>query len=187
MANGEGATLICVPIMADTVDQMVALIHKAKFSGADLVEVRLDHLKSFSPSVDIETVIKQSSLPTLFTYRPTWEGGQYAGDEDSRRDALRLAMKLGADYIDVELQVANEFYNSLQDKPSKCKIIVSSHNYQFTPSIEDLGDLVARIQATGADIVKFATTAKDISDVARVFQITVHSHVRAVSYILFFI
>ncbi|KAG9151081.1 hypothetical protein Leryth_002654 [Lithospermum erythrorhizon] len=93
-------------------------------------------------------------------------------------------MKLGADYIDVELQVANEFYNSLQDKPSKCKIIVSSHNYQFTPSIEDLGDLVARIQATGADIVKFATTAKDISDVARVFQITVHSHVPIIALVM---
>lgn len=181
----EGVTLICVPIMADTVDQMVTLMHKAKSSGGDLVEVRLDHLKSFNPSVDIETVIKQSPLPTLFTYRPTWEGGQYAGDEDSRFDALRLAMKLGADYIDVELKVANEFYNSLQGgKPPKCKIIVSSHNYQSTPSTEDLGDLVARIQATGADIVKFATTANDISDVARVFQITVHSHVPIIALVM---
>lgn len=38
--------------------------------------------------------------------RPIWEGGQYEGDETSRLDALRLAMELGADYIDVELQVA---------------------------------------------------------------------------------
>ena len=37
--------------------------------------------------------------------RPTWEGGQYNGDEKSRWDALQLAMELGADYIDVELQV----------------------------------------------------------------------------------
>lgn len=38
--------------------------------------------------------------------RPKWEGGLYEGDENSRLDALRLAMELGADYIDVELQVA---------------------------------------------------------------------------------
>ena len=66
-------------------------------------------------------------------------------------------------------------------KPAKCKLIVSSHNYQNTPSVEDLGNLVARIQAAGADIVKIATTALDIADVARVFQITVHSQVRGVS------
>lgn len=37
--------------------------------------------------------------------RPKWEGGQYEGDENKRLDVLRLAMELGADYIDVELQV----------------------------------------------------------------------------------
>ena len=29
----------------------------------------------------------------------------YDGDENKRLDALRLAMELGADYIDIELQV----------------------------------------------------------------------------------
>jgi 3-dehydroquinate dehydratase len=38
-------------------------------------------------------------------FRPVWEGGQYEGDETKRQDALRLAMELGADYIDVELEV----------------------------------------------------------------------------------
>lgn len=37
-----------------------------------------------------------------------WEGGQYNGDEKPRLDALRLAMELGADYIDVELKVVYE-------------------------------------------------------------------------------
>lgn len=36
---------------------------------------------------------------------------------------------------------------------------------------------MARIQSTGADIVKFATTAVDITDVARVFHITANSQV----------
>lgn len=78
-------------------------------------------------------------------------------------------------------KVAYEFYDSIRGKTfNKTKVIVSSHNYQLTPSIEDLGNLVARIQATGADIVKIATTALDITDVARMFQIMVHSQVRRV-------
>lgn len=80
------------------------------------------------------------------------------------------------------MKVAQEFNSSVNGKRNgKCKVIVSSHNYQNTPSSEDLGNLVAIIQAAGADIVKIATTALDITDVARVFQITVHSQVRGVS------
>lgn len=54
---------------------------------------------------------------------------------------------------------------------------MSSHNFHNTPSVDAIANLVARIQATGADIVKIATTALDISDVARVIQVTVHSQV----------
>lgn len=42
---------------------------------------------------------------------------------------------------------------------------------------------MADIQATGADIVKIATTALDITDVARIFKITVHSQVRCVRFL----
>ncbi|XP_075487097.1 bifunctional 3-dehydroquinate dehydratase/shikimate dehydrogenase, chloroplastic-like isoform X3 [Primulina tabacum] len=178
-------TLICAPLMADTVDQLVELMHKAKIKGADIVEIRLDHLKSFDPHFDVERLIKECPLPTLFTYRPTWEGGQYDGDEKSRFGALRTAMELGADHIDIELKAADEFNKFMNgNKPGKCKVIVSSHNYDCTPSAEELGNLVARIQAAGADIVKFATTALDITDVARVFQITVHSQVPIIAMVM---
>ena len=39
------------------------------------------------------------------SFRPIWEGGQYDGDESQRQNALRLAVELGADYVDVELKV----------------------------------------------------------------------------------
>ena len=86
------------------------------------------------------------------------------------------------------MKVAREFIDSIVGKkPEKFEVVVSSHNYQNTPSIEDLGNLVAQIQAAGADIVKFATTALDITDVARVFQITVHSHVSQLQASLLFL
>ncbi|KAL1327064.1 hypothetical protein AAHE18_13G274600 [Arachis hypogaea] len=187
---GEGGgmrknpTLLCAPVMADSVDKMHLDVSKAKASGADLVEIRLDSLKTFNPSSHLPTLINNRPLPLLFTYRPNWEGGMYEGDDNTRFHALRLAMELGADYIDIELKVANQFYDFIRGKTyDKTKVIVSSHNYQQTPSVEDLGDLVARIQATRADIVKIATTALEITDVARMFQIMVHSQVRSVPFI----
>lgn len=84
------------------------------------------------------------------------------------------------------MKVADEFFKSIEGKKSeKVKIIVSSHNYQSTPSVEEIGILVGRIQATGADIVKIATTAVDITDCARVFQILVHCQVSDSNQVLF--
>ncbi|TQE09340.1 hypothetical protein C1H46_005076 [Malus baccata] len=181
----RSSTVICAPIMAESVDKMVIDMGKAKALGADLVEIRLDHLKDFNCNEDLKILIKESPLPTLVTYRPKWEGGQYDGDEKYRLDALRLAMELGADFIDVELQVAHEFIDSIYGKkPEKFKVIVSSHNYQETPSVEALGNLVAKIQATGADIVKIATSALDITDVARIFHVTVHSQVPTIGLVM---
>lgn len=76
------------------------------------------------------------------------------------------------------MQVAHNFISSIYGKkPDDFKVIVSSHNFHNTPSSEAIGDLVARIQGTGADIVKIVATALDITDCARIFQITVHSQV----------
>ncbi|XP_059439089.1 bifunctional 3-dehydroquinate dehydratase/shikimate dehydrogenase, chloroplastic-like [Corylus avellana] len=178
-------TLLCTPLMGTTVDQMLIEMQKAKEIGSDVVEIRLDCLRNFNPRPDLEFLVKQSPLPTLVTYRPVWEGGQYEGDETKRQDALRLAMELGADYIDVELEVAPDFNSSIYGKkPENFKVIVSSHNFHNTPSAEAIGNLVARIQATGADIVKIATTALDITDCARIFQIMVHSQVPTIGIVM---
>ncbi|XP_008813741.1 bifunctional 3-dehydroquinate dehydratase/shikimate dehydrogenase, chloroplastic isoform X1 [Phoenix dactylifera] len=171
----EGSTLLCVPLVAKTVEQMAADMAAAKAAGADVVEIRLDHLSAFRPRVDLEFLLKGRPLPALVTYRPKWEGGEYEGDDNQRFEALRFAMDLGAEYVDIELKVAEEFVRLISGKkPENFKLIVSSHNYQSTPSSEELGSLVARIQAVGADIVKIATTAVDIVDVTRMFQVIVH-------------
>lgn len=65
----RNSTLICAPIMAESADQMLVLMKKAKELGADLVEVRVDFLKNFNPRRDLEVLIRQGPLPTLITYR----------------------------------------------------------------------------------------------------------------------
>ncbi|KAL5712830.1 hypothetical protein ACHQM5_014958 [Ranunculus cassubicifolius] len=181
----SNSTLVCVPLMADSVSQMLIDMEKAKENGADLVELRIDYLKEFNPKHDLQKLIKESPLPTLVTYRPKWEGGLYEGDEGSRLDALRLATKMGADYIDIELKVASKFISSIQGYRSKrLKVIVSSHNYERTPGVEEICDLVAKARATGADIVKVATTASDITDVSHMFQVLGHSQVPVIGLVM---
>ncbi|WOL18861.1 bifunctional 3-dehydroquinate dehydratase/shikimate dehydrogenase, chloroplastic [Canna indica] len=181
----ERMTLLCVPLVAKTVEQMVSDMATAKASGADLVEIRLDHLSDFDPMRDLPQLLGDRPLPVLVTYRPKWEGGQYEGDDKPRYNALCLAMELGAEYVDIELKVAEDFVKLISEKkPENFKLIVSSHNYESTPSSEELSSLVARIQAVGADIVKIATTAVDIVDVARMFQVIANCQVPMIGLVM---
>ncbi|XP_031485763.1 bifunctional 3-dehydroquinate dehydratase/shikimate dehydrogenase, chloroplastic-like isoform X2 [Nymphaea colorata] len=181
----RNATLLCVPLHASSVEQTLYQIDKAKAGGADLVEIRLDLLENFQPHQDLEILLKDKKLPVLVTYRPKWEGGHFEGSEYERLETLRLAMNFGADYVDVELEAANDFISSVSGKkPENLKVIVSSHNYQSTPSFEDLRVLIARLVATGADIVKIATTAIDIKDVAHIFQAMMHCQIPVIGYVM---
>ncbi|XP_011048881.1 PREDICTED: bifunctional 3-dehydroquinate dehydratase/shikimate dehydrogenase, chloroplastic-like isoform X2 [Populus euphratica] len=130
-------------------------------------------------SIVWQTSILTKVLKSLFysllcslvvTCRPIWEGSQYEDDETKRREALRLAMQLRANYIDFELEIFHEFNDSMDGKkPDKFKVIVSSHNFHNTPTAEAMADHFTRIQATGADMVKISTTALDIKDYGKHF------------------
>ncbi|XP_066355614.1 bifunctional 3-dehydroquinate dehydratase/shikimate dehydrogenase, chloroplastic-like isoform X2 [Miscanthus floridulus] len=179
-------TMVCVPATARAPREMAEELAAAAALGADVAELRLDCLIGFAPRRDLPVILaKPRPLPALVTYRPKWEGGEYEGDDESRFEALLLAMELGAEYVDVELKVADKFMKLISGrKPDNCKLIVSSHNYESTPSSEELANLVAQIQATGADIVKIATTATEIVDVAKMFQILVHCQVPIIGLVM---
>ncbi|XP_039839617.1 bifunctional 3-dehydroquinate dehydratase/shikimate dehydrogenase, chloroplastic-like [Panicum virgatum] len=175
-AAPRGTTLVCASLTARSPQEMAAEVAAAAALGADVVELQVGCLEGFQPRRDLPVLLAQPRpLPVIVTYRPKWEGGQYDGEDQPRFEALLLAMELGAEYVDIEFKVADKFMNFLSGrKPETCKLIVSFHNYDYTPSVEELLSLVDQIQATGADIVKIATTATEIDDVSRMFQVLVH-------------
>lgn len=85
------------------------------------------------------------------------------------------------------LQVAGEFIKKLTDSKikSSTKIIVSNHNWEFTPSQEEIDTTIEQMWAAGADIVKYVTTAKDITDVSRVFRFLSEAKVSSALFINF--
>ncbi|GJN34864.1 hypothetical protein PR202_gb23565 [Eleusine coracana subsp. coracana] len=133
-------TLVCVPATARAPREMAAELAAAAAIGADVAELRLDRLSGFAPRRDLPFLLAEPRpLPALVTYRPKWEGGEYDGEDEPRFEALMLAMELGAEYVDIELKVADKFMKLLSGKkPESCKLIVSSHNYENTPSAEEL-------------------------------------------------
>ena len=60
---------------------------------------------------------------------------------------------------------------------STTKFIVSCHINGMTPSDEELNNLAASMQATGADIIKMVSNVSDITEIARIFHLLSHCQV----------
>lgn len=172
---------LCTSLTAPTVAGMLEEAHEAVAAGATIVELRIDFLKRFEPEADLQQLIAECPLPAIVTYRPSWEGGQYTGSEPLRLAALKFAALLGAPYIDVELKAAPFFFAAGAEVPVTTKIILSSHDYEKTPPTEELEALVKRAMDAGADIVKFATMANDITDAQRVLDVLARAPVPTIA------
>ncbi|KAE8713291.1 Bifunctional 3-dehydroquinate dehydratase/shikimate dehydrogenase [Hibiscus syriacus] len=181
----KNSTMICAPLMAESAEQMVEEMKQAKAEGAQLVEIRLDHINDFQPRRYLPIILENKPLPVVVVYRPKCEGGRYEGDEHSRLEVLRLAAEMGADYVDFELKVASDLIRELKMKnqtQSATKFIVSCHITVTTPSEEELSNLASTMRALGADIVKVVVNVTDITEIARIFHLLSHCQVPVIAY-----
>lgn len=122
-----------------------------------IVELRLDFLAT--PDVDaVAGALADRRRPVIVTCRPTWEGGQFDGSEDERLRILHDAVRLGAEYVDVEWKVER----ARRPVSGRSQVVLSHHDFQAVPH-----DLAARVRAMageGADVVKVAVTPATLGD-----------------------
>ncbi|KAK7284304.1 hypothetical protein RJT34_19049 [Clitoria ternatea] len=168
--ESNGSIKICVPLTTQqSVDEIVNGMHEAKAQGAHIVELRLHCITNFHPRRDLQIILSNKPLPLLIVFRPKWEG-----DEKMRLEALQLAMELGADFIDVEFKAATRFLSLVGNKRNS-KIIVSWYVDGVTPPKEELLQLIALMEATGADIIKLVTHAANITEITTIFSLLPYS------------
>jgi len=164
--------MICVSI-ARTRHKMVLAEHQTLArQGVPLVELRLDWL---SKSPDVARLIKDRPTPVVVTCRRREDGGQWAGTEEERRRVLRTAIISGADYVDLEADIA-----PLIPRYGTTKRIVSHHDFTETPA--NLENLWARLAAGNPDIIKLVTTANSPGDCVRVLKLVSQAKIPTVGF-----
>ncbi len=133
-------------------------LQEAIESGAELLELRLDLIKE-TPSVLFPLLPK--SIASIVTCRP----GFYS--EDERVKLLQEGMKLGADYVDIELESAPGDLDLLIQTASQegTGVIISYHNFLRTADREELESLMIACYEKGAQIAKIATQVHAPDDI----------------------
>jgi 3-dehydroquinate dehydratase type I len=88
-------------------------------------------------------------------------------------------MKLGADYVDVEVRTEDALIEELSAKignhHARTKWIISHHDFSGTPSVRALRRILDECRSTGADIMKIVTYANTTEDNLRTLGLIPHA------------
>ena len=149
--------MICISIPDNNIDSCLALI-----STADMAEIRID-MAGFDENA-VKKVFSQAKKPLIATCRPE------IVEDSIRVGLLTTAIKNGASYVDIEIEASDFIKKEIIScaKLYDCKIIISYHNYENTPSTNELHTIIDACFSEGADIAKVATTALTTEDSARI-------------------
>lgn len=161
-------TRLCVPILVRSHDQAVAEAAKAAELGADLVELRIDHLTDESAVVEL---VKAVRVPVIVTCRSKDEGGESPLSDVERLRLLLAAGEAGASYLDIELATtqANNWPGPQQPRDRRAGWIYSSHDFQTRP--EKLSGIVSDLAHAPCDIAKVVWRARSVRDNIEAFEL----------------
>ena len=164
--------MICVSIGQSSHETVLSEHRAVVRQGAELVELRLDYLTDFP---DLERLLDNRPTPVVVTCRRPEDGGRWQFSEDERLALLRSAIACGAEYVDLEKDIASQMPRS-----GKTRRIVSHHDFDATP--DGLEGLHAEMCALDPDVVKLVTTADSPRDMVRVLKLADASDVPTVGF-----
>ncbi|NLS91926.1 MAG: shikimate dehydrogenase [Planctomycetaceae bacterium] len=153
--------MICVVVARGRHRQVVAEQNHLAEEGIDLVELRIDYING-TPSVKALTTKRTG--PVVITCRRERDGGRWSGTEDQRLALLRTAIVEGAEYVDLEEDIAKQV-----PRFGKTKRIVSYHNFRETP--EDVQAIWERMSECDPDVIKICTHANNPHDNLRILRL----------------
>jgi 3-dehydroquinate dehydratase I len=144
---------ICAVVMSDNMEAV-----KRAEVLADMLELRMDLV-----GVGWPEMARHLHKPWIATMRDSAHRGKFTGSEEERVDELMQAVKLGAYAIDVELDCPARG-DMVKRVKNKARYLVSYHNWDGTPTLEQLSATVHRQLSAGADICKVVTMARSVYD-----------------------
>lgn len=139
---------------------------------AELVELRVDWLRT---RPDIGRLLKDRPTPVVVTCRRKEDRGLWRGTEEQRLVTIREAIVSGAEYVDVEVDVAKNV-----PRYGNTKRIVSYHNFENTP--DELYDIYEKMKDCDADVIKLITMANSPSDNVRILELLESADVPTVAF-----
>jgi 3-dehydroquinate dehydratase-1 len=151
--------MICSCIAYKSYEQCRRILNHAELTELrlDLLDLNKDQVKRLF-SMEVKTIA-------------TCRKGKYSDQE--RLELLETAIKSGASYIDIEIEMPGGMREHLVKlaNENNCKVIISYHNFELTPPVKELRAIIKKCRETGAEIVKITCTVINAEDSANLMSL----------------
>jgi len=180
-AAGGKFPLICTPLVGRTRDQILAEVKMLLAKKPDILEWRVDFFNGLANAtevINLATAIKQAAgnMPLLFTRRSIREGGEKIALTEDEVISLYQAVceSRQVDLVDFEMSNDPAHIALVREacKANDIKLILSFHNFSFTPGPRTLEQRFLQADQLGADIAKVAVMSRNLDDVLTLLSAT---------------
>lgn len=142
-------------------------------SGVDALELRVDLLQEHTASYiqsQLALLRRHVNLPIIYTVRSKSQGGAFPDDEHSIFELLRLGVRYGCEYVDMESHWALQARTAFLQQCAHAQIIASYHvPHSNGGSEEELSNLFRTCAHDGkVGIVKVVVMAAHENDAVRI-------------------
>jgi 3-dehydroquinate dehydratase-1 len=173
--------LICTPLVGRTLDKIMAELAVVLPKKPDVLEWRVDFFEQIG---DVAAVIaaavaikkEAGNIPLLFTRRSTIEGGEKIALNEGQVIAMYTAVCESKTIDLIDYEMANDAANIVRvrdaAKANGIKLVLSFHNFSYTPGPETLAAKFLTADQLGADVAKVAVMPRDLDDVLTLLSAT---------------
>ncbi|WHY87523.1 type I 3-dehydroquinate dehydratase [Neobacillus novalis] len=177
---GEGAPKICVPLVGETLSQLKEEAVYLKTLDLDVVEWRVDFFEHVDDIEEIKAALGEirailTDTPIIFTFRSAKEGGEKEISTDYYFELNKIIAGSGQiDIIDVELFNEGNDIKAIIELAHRYGVfvIISNHDFDKTPSKEEIVSRLRKAMEIGGDIPKIAVMPRSSTDVLTLLDAT---------------
>jgi len=171
---GGETPLICTPLVGRSRERILAEAATVVAKKPDVIEWRVDYFEAIGETAAVLDVARAlrtvvGELPIIFTRRSIKEGGEPIGigDEEVVRLYDAVAASRLVDFIDFEMGNDPDHVRHVRasTRAHETRLILSYHNFGYTPGAEFLVQRFLEAERQGADVAKVAVMPRDRMDV----------------------
>jgi len=167
---------VCASVIAESSSEALSLARSAAERGAQVIELRLDALRS---RPDWNT-LSRIELPVILTVRGRKEGGMFKGSESERVSLILEGISQIRPCVDVEFSTGKALLSRVIEaaKREGCGVILSHHNIAGTPEPAALLRIARRMEEFTCDFLKVVTMCRSWRDTKRILNFILEGKVK---------
>ena len=171
---GGETPVLCTPLVGRTHELVLAEAARVMAQRPDMIEWRVDYFEAIG---DRQAVLDTAralrglvgKMPIIFTRRSIKEGGEPIAIDDAQVVDLYDAVAASrlVDFIDFEMVNDAEHVRRVRQstRAHKVRLILSYHNFSYTPGIDFLVQQFLEAERLGADVAMVSVMPRDRADV----------------------